>query len=264
MSSLKKLIANVWFLHGHISKKAYTAGMIVISGMMAIAVMLIGVNGFAVAQDVKHIPSYEMAEEEKNDATELEMLSEDLLTDESLQQIEQWANANYEMMTKAAEVSTTTDEPTLMKETDLEKNLRTSGNLDGNASNLVNVKDYTALIKIVEAEATSEDLKGKVLIANVVMNRVNSKRFPNSIYGVVHQEINGRAQFSPIDDGRYYSVKVTSSTEKAVELALNGTDYSNGALFFVAKSLTSEKAGSWFDDHLNFVLKHGVHSFYKY
>ena len=45
-------------------------------------------------------------------------------------------------------------------------------------------QDYDALLRIVEAEATGGDLKSKVLIANVVLNRVNDERFPDSIYDV--------------------------------------------------------------------------------
>jgi len=102
------------------------------------------------------------------------------------------------------------------------------------------------------------EIKGKSL------GDVASKRFPNTIYEVVHQKLGGRAQFSPIDDGRYYSVPITGTTEQAVTQALEGVNYSEGALFFVAKSLASDSAGSWFDNNLNFIMTYGVHSFYKY
>ena len=70
------------------------------------------------------------------------------------------------------------------------------------------------LQRIVEAEATGEDLKGRVLVANVIMNRVKSKQFPDTVKGVVFQK-NGRSvQFSPTRDGRYWSVKVTKKTKQ--------------------------------------------------
>ncbi len=125
-------------------------------------------------------------------------------------------------------------------------------------------EDYSAMLRIVEAEATSEDIKGKTLVANVVLNRVKDAGFPNSVYGVIHEKIDGKSQFSPLDDGRYYTVNISESTVTAVNSALAGTDYSKGALFFVAKSLTTEKSYSWFDNNLNFLFKYGVHSFYKY
>lgn len=54
------------------------------------------------------------------------------------------------------------------------------------------------LCRIVEAEAGNEDEKGRMLIANVVMNRVESSRFPNTVKGVVFQKGGGVYQFSPV------------------------------------------------------------------
>ena len=121
----------------------------------------------------------------------------------------------------------------------------------------ISKKDYEALLKIVEAEATGQDEKGKILVANVILNRVESSRFPNEIYEVIHQT----NQFSPITDGRYNSVNVTSSTKTAVEKALKGEDYSNGALFFIAKA--SASSVSWFENNLTKVNEYQGHTFYK-
>lgn len=259
MSALKLIIQNVWFVITHLSKKTYTTGMIVLSGTVAVAVMFIGVNGLAGSTNIEQ-ESYEI-EEDNNDVGEKEQVTEEVTAEDSSLYYVQWAMADYE----AASIESSGQVVTgLAKEETSEKILKTSGTEALIENEELSVKDYTALLRIVEAEATSEDLKGKVLIANVVMNRVATKRFPNTIYEVVHQKIGGRAQFSPIDDGRYYSVPITSSTEDAVGQALEGTNYSEGALFFVAKSLASERAGSWFDNNLNFIKTHGVHSFYKY
>jgi len=261
MSALKQILHNVWFATNHLSKKAYTTGMIVFSGTIAVAVVFIGVNGFTGSTNINQQQSYEVEEDDSNDVGEKEQLTEEVTAEESSLYYVQWAMANYE----AAVIESSTEVvTTLAKEESPEKVLKTSGTETEEEEEVLSVKDYTSLLRIVEAEATGEDLKGKVLIANVVMNRVSSKRFPNTIYEVVHQKLGGRAQFSPIDDGRYYSVPITASTEQAVALALDGTNYSNGALFFVAKSLASESAGSWFDNNLNYVMTHGVHSFYKY
>ncbi len=81
--------------------------------------------------------------------------------------------------------------------------------------------------------------KARLLIVNVIFNRVASDGFPDEIYDVIHQKINGKAQFSPISDGRYYSVPITDSTYEAVERALKGEDYAKGALFFMQRSLSS-------------------------
>jgi N-acetylmuramoyl-L-alanine amidase len=119
------------------------------------------------------------------------------------------------------------------------------------------------LYRIVEAEATGEDIYGKILVANVILNRVNSKKFPNTVEKVVFQKNGNTYQFSPTKDGRFWSVKVTDETIEAVSRALEGEDYSNGALYFFARRLTSQKKASWFDNSLRKVVKYGCHEFYK-
>ncbi len=119
--------------------------------------------------------------------------------------------------------------------------------------------DVAILERIVEAEATGEDLKGKLVVANVILNRVNNKIFPNSIEGVVFQ----KGQFSPIRDGRYYSVKITDTTKEAVSRALDGEDNSQGALYFAARRKASSKNMKWFDNNLTYLFKHGGHEFFR-
>lgn len=122
--------------------------------------------------------------------------------------------------------------------------------------------ELDVLLRIVEAEATGEDIYGKILVANVVLNRVNDSEFPNTISEVVFQKVGKAYQFSPTKDGRYYSVKISESTREAVSRALQGEDYSNGALYFFARKLTSEKKANWFDSTLKRVVQYGCHEFY--
>ena len=122
----------------------------------------------------------------------------------------------------------------------------------------LNDNEYKILLKIVEAEAGSEDLTGKMLVANVIMNRVNSDQFPNTVTEVVYQRHKGSAQFSPVDNGTINTVTVSSETVEAVRRVMNGEDSSNGALFFRAVYCN----GGWFDRNLTRVLEHGNHIFY--
>ena len=94
--------------------------------------------------------------------------------------------------------------------------------------NQMDGNDYYTLLQIVEAEATGGDIKSKILIANVVLNRVKDSRFPDTIYDVVWQTAGGSPQFSPTDDGRIYTVSITDDTIEAVDRALAGEDYSQG------------------------------------
>ena len=114
--------------------------------------------------------------------------------------------------------------------------------------------DYNVLLKIVEAEAGGEDTIGKIMVANVILNRVNSDRFPNTVTEVVYQ----KSQFSPISDGRINTVSISQETLNAVERALNGEVYSNGALYFRSVRCNS----TWFDNKLTRVTEHGNHIFY--
>lgn len=129
--------------------------------------------------------------------------------------------------------------------------------LTGNSFNLED-QEYQVLLKIVEAEAGCEDTEGRMLVANVVMNRVRNGNFPNTVTEVVYQRQDGTAQFSPVSDGRIDTVNVSQGTIDAVARVMNGEDISQGALFF--RSVRSRSG--WFDQKLSRVLEHGNHIFY--
>ena len=120
-------------------------------------------------------------------------------------------------------------------------------------------EDYNNLLKIVEAEAGVNDINGKMMVANVILNRVASQRFPNTISGVIF----ARGQFSPVSNGRFYQVKVKDSTIEAVERALNGEDNSRGALFFMNRRASNRGASSWFDSSLSYLFSYGGHEYFK-
>lgn len=122
----------------------------------------------------------------------------------------------------------------------------------------ISKKDYDSLLRIVEAEATSEGLKGKILVANVIFNRFNTGKYED-IKSVIFE----KKQFSPIRDGRYYSVEVTDETKEAVQEVLDGVDYSKGALYFMNKKTASKKNKKWFDNNLEYLFTYKNHSFYK-
>lgn len=119
------------------------------------------------------------------------------------------------------------------------------------------------LCRIVEAEAGGEDMEGRMLVANVVLNRVINKHFPNSIRGVVFAHRGSRYQFSPVSNGSYYSVHVSKGTRTAVREALQGKDTSQGALYFMERALADSGNASWFDRCLTRLFRHGCHEFYK-
>ncbi len=119
--------------------------------------------------------------------------------------------------------------------------------------------DYKVLQRIVQAEAGICDDKGKILVANVIINRVRSREFPNNITDVVYE----RSQFSPVIDGSINTCKVTQQTIDCVDRALAGEDYSNGALYFMNRGGSESSNVRWFDGRLTFVMQHGRHEFFK-
>lgn len=123
-------------------------------------------------------------------------------------------------------------------------------------------EDLEALLRIVEAEAGCEDEDGRLLVANVVLNRMESENFPDTVSGVVFQKEKGVAQFSPVSNGRYWSVTVSEETVEAVGRALEGEDISQGALYFAARKYADSDKMKWFDEHLTFLFSHGGHEFF--
>ena len=123
--------------------------------------------------------------------------------------------------------------------------------------------EMEVLLRIVEAEAGSEDEDGRLLVANVVLNRVESDRFPDNVTDVVFQQSGGVTQFSPVASGRYYKVNVSEETVSAVGRALMGEDISQGALFFASRKYAGNEKMRWFEEKLTFLFAHGGHEFYK-
>ncbi|BBF44093.1 spore cortex-lytic enzyme [Lachnospiraceae bacterium KM106-2] len=119
------------------------------------------------------------------------------------------------------------------------------------------------LERIVQAEAGNQDIKGKMLVANVVINRIRSSRFPNTVKAIVFQHSGGTYQFSPVQNGSIYRVKVSKETKKAVSRVLKGENYSSGALFFVARKVAARSNLGWFDRSLQRLFTHGGHTFYR-
>ena len=120
-------------------------------------------------------------------------------------------------------------------------------------------KDYEVLQRIVEAEAGGCDAKGRILVANVIINRVKSQEFPNTVTGVVYQ----KSQFSPVKNGTLNSCTVSEETKTAVDRALAGEDYSQGALYFMNRRWSDAGNAAWFDQRLTYLFQHGGHEFFR-
>ncbi|MCL1924100.1 MAG: cell wall hydrolase [Defluviitaleaceae bacterium] len=118
------------------------------------------------------------------------------------------------------------------------------------------IQELDILYRIVWAEARGEDKKGLILVVNVIINRLNSPLFPNTIEEVVFQY----RQFSPILDGSFNRATPDSRIKNAVHMALAGEDHSEGALFF--RTIRGAE-NSWHERSLTKLFDHGNHRFYK-
>lgn len=121
-------------------------------------------------------------------------------------------------------------------------------------------EDRFILYRIVEAEAGTGDIKAKKNVANVIFNRLKSKKFPNTIREIVF----AKNQFSPILDGRYWKVNIKDSTKEAVIKAYEEGDTTGGALYFAnMKCVPNPKIRAWFNS-MNCLFTDSInHSFYK-
>lgn len=99
--------------------------------------------------------------------------------------------------------------------------------------------DVDLLARLITAEAEGEPYAGKVAVGAVVINRVQSSSFPNSINSVIYQRINGYYQFTPVLNGHIYKPATADSVKAAYE-ALNGQDPTKGALFFYDSTVTNQ------------------------
>lgn len=113
------------------------------------------------------------------------------------------------------------------------------------------------LEKIVMAEAGGEPYEGQVAVANVVINRVRSKNYPNSVEGVVFQ----KGQFTPAVRGTIWNFSPSSSVKKAVSEALNGRKVvGDGVCFFLNPKIATDMT---IPRTKTKVATIGNHAFYK-
>ena len=112
--------------------------------------------------------------------------------------------------------------------------------------------------RIVEAEVTTNNYEGKLAVANVILNRIESERFPNTMKEVVF----AKRQFSPISDGRYYKVKITELTKQVIQDALSGYRMVERDVYYFCTPTAPGKG--WFETDLRKVGYIAPHNFYGY
>ena len=96
--------------------------------------------------------------------------------------------------------------------------------------------DINLLSRIIYSESRGEPYAGQVAVGAVVLNRVKSSSFPNSIAGVIYQS----GAFDAVSDGQI-NLTPNSTAKKAAQDALNGWDPSYGAIYYFNPSTATNK-----------------------
>lgn len=120
-----------------------------------------------------------------------------------------------------------------------------------------NEEDLYWLSRIISAESKGEPFTGKLAVGTVVLNRVSSSEFPDTIKGVIFDERWG-GQFEPVSNGTVYD-DPTEESVAAAKLCLEGVRVAGNSLYFLAPSLTNNH---WIMNNRNYVTTIGNHWFY--
>ena len=113
------------------------------------------------------------------------------------------------------------------------------------------------LSKIISAESSGESLLGQIAVGDVIMNRVKSTQFPNTIYGVIFDRKWG-VQFSPTADGRIHN-SPTYTSVLAAKICLEGVSLSDNAIYFLNPKAAQS---NWIVNNRHYLYTIGNHDFY--
>lgn len=158
------------------------------------------------------------------------------------------------------------DHQTTNLETEKTKPVSTTGKVINKVKNpflhqSLSSEDSYLLAKIAMAEAEDGDYETKAAVIFVVLNRVQSDEFPDTVKEVIFQvNNNGVYQFTPIVNGRWDKVEPNMDCYKALDIVFESEyDLTSGALYF--ESCKNEN--NWHNNNLEFICKFDKIRFYK-
>ena len=113
------------------------------------------------------------------------------------------------------------------------------------------------LSRIINAESEGEPLAGKIAVGNVILNRVNSPSYPDTVYDVIFDNKWG-VQFTPTANGTIYN-EPSSESVLAAKLCLDGASVVGGSLYFLNPHIATS---FWISESRAYVSTIGNHVFY--
>ncbi len=114
--------------------------------------------------------------------------------------------------------------------------ITSSSGSSSSGSSTSNSNNVSLLSRLIYGEARGEPYTGQVAVGAVVMNRVKSSSFPNTISGVIYQS----GSFDAVSDGQI-NMSPDSTARKAAQDAINGWDPSYGAIYYFNPSTATNK-----------------------
>lgn len=106
------------------------------------------------------------------------------------------------------------------------------------AVNTSNTSNVQLLARAINGEARGEPYEGQVAVGAVILNRVKSSSFPNTIAGVIYQP----GAFTAVSDGQIdVPIESKSTVVKAAQDALNGWDPTGGAIYYFNPNTATNK-----------------------
>jgi len=118
--------------------------------------------------------------------------------------------------------------------------------------------DLYWLSRIISAESGGESMDGQIAVGNVVLNRVESDEFPDTIPGVIFDRVDA-VQFEPVENGTIYHMPEEECVEAAMQV-LDGEDVIGEAMYFYAPALSE---GVWINANRTYQETIGCHRFYR-
>ena len=125
------------------------------------------------------------------------------------------------------------------------------------ASAVYDAQELYWLSRIISAESRGEPIAGQLAVGNVVLNRVQSNEFPDSVYAVIFDTKWG-VQFTPVANGTIYQ-EPSMYAVIAAKLALEGYTVSPHALYFLNPDLATSL---WVPQNRPYLFRIGSHAFY--
>lgn len=134
----------------------------------------------------------------------------------------------------------------------------TSGKPIESGSTYYNADDLYWLSRIISAESRGEPLVGQIAVGNVVLNRVHSSAYPDTVRDVIFDAKFG-VQFQPVANKTIYNDPAPQSVV-AAKICLEGHQVTTSSLYFLNQAIATS---SWIVDNCKYVMTIGNHTFYR-